>query len=162
MLYLLNVICSLFCKLFWWAVGKHPQRALWVGRKLLLQCLLVDVCLEITGVIKCHSSGEKWILCRDLTLWSLTFSMLHHHSGLHICWRWISFERLDKDMNVDIDKIGITGGPKSSLHFIKQLNTKYKGVKLKHFHICVVLMLFFSAEARNGVGWTHQKAEWIA
>lgn len=42
---------------------------------------------------------------------------------------WISFKRLD--MDVGVDKNGITDGPKLSLHFIKQLNTKREGVTLK-------------------------------
>lgn len=44
---------------------------------------------------------------------------------------WISFERLDKDIDVDVDKNGITDDPKSSLHFIKQLNAKQEVVTLE-------------------------------
>lgn len=42
---------------------------------------------------------------------------------------WISFERLD--MNVDMNKNRIIDGPKSSLHFLKQLLIKHEGVTLK-------------------------------
>lgn len=42
---------------------------------------------------------------------------------------WISFERLD--MDVDMDKNGIIDGPKSSLLFLKQLIIEHKGVTLK-------------------------------
>lgn len=42
---------------------------------------------------------------------------------------WISFERLD--MDVDMDKNGITDRPRSSSHFIKQLNTKHESVTLR-------------------------------
>lgn len=44
---------------------------------------------------------------------------------------WISFERLDRDMDVDVDKSGTTDDPKSSSHFIKQLNAKQEGVTLE-------------------------------
>lgn len=44
---------------------------------------------------------------------------------------WISFERLDKDMDVDVDKNGTTDDPKSSFHFIKQLNAKQEVVSLE-------------------------------
>lgn len=44
---------------------------------------------------------------------------------------WISFERLDKDMDMDMDKNGITDDPKSSLQFIKQLHAKQEVVTLE-------------------------------
>lgn len=78
---------------------------------------------------------------------------------------WISFERLDKDMYKDVDKNGITDDPKSSLHFIKQLNAKQEAVTLEWAttlpHLCSS-MPFFSAEAWSGVWWTCWKAEWRA
>lgn len=113
-------------------MGGHSPRTSWIGKKLLLQCLLVDVCFEITGVIKCHSSGEKRILCGDLTIWKSYF--LHHCTITQVykfVVGWISFERLDMDTDVDMDKNGITDGPRLSLHFIKHPNTKHEGVTLR-------------------------------
>lgn len=113
-------------------MGKHSPRPSWMKRKLLLQCLLVDVCLEITAVIKCHSSGEKWILCRDPTTWKSWLSPCCTITQVYtFIVGWISFERLDMDKDVDMDKNGITDGPRSSLHFIKQPNTKREGVTLR-------------------------------
>lgn len=43
----------------------------------------------------------------------------------------ISCGRLDTDMDVDMDKNGITDGSKLSLQFITQLNTNHEGVTLK-------------------------------
>lgn len=44
---------------------------------------------------------------------------------------WISFERLDKDMDMDVDKNATTDDPKSSFHFIKQLIAKQESATLE-------------------------------